>query len=110
MTVKGKRRKSEGELLNSHTFGHGLHVNATAIYLQEKKIQCLPVDQHYATGTNKAKKTTIWFRSPERVEKWRQNTSMLELEEWTIKINENHGRSANPSADGQDNETETAVS
>jgi hypothetical protein len=94
MSVKGQRRKSEGELVNNHTFGIGVHVNPTAIYLQEKGIQCLPADQHYATGFNKAKKTTIWFRSPERVEKWRQNTSMLELKEWTIKI-ENHGRSAN---------------
>lgn len=95
MSVKGYKRKPEGELVNNHTFGIGVHVNPTAQYLQEKGIQCLPADQHYATGTHKAKKTTIWFRTKERVEKWRQNTSMLELEEWTIQINENYGRSTN---------------
>ena len=93
MSVKGARRKSEGELVNNHTFGLGIHANVTAQILKEKGIQCLPADQHYATAYNMAKKTTIWFLTPQKVEKWRQKNSMLELEDWTIKINENYGRS-----------------
>ena len=92
MSIKGARRKSEGELVGNHTFGLGIHANVTAQILKEKGIQCLPADQHYATATNKKKKTTKWFLTPERVEKWRQNTSMLELEEWEIKINESYER------------------
>jgi len=95
MSVKGYKRKPEGELVCNHTFGIGVHVNPTAQYLQEKGIQCIPADQHYATATHYGKKVQFWFRTPDRLDLWKKNTSMLDLEKWNIQINENYGRSTN---------------
>ena len=94
MSVRGHKRKSEGELVNNHTFGLGVHVNVTKQQLEEKGIHSPSKWKHYATATHYEKKVQFWFRTPERLELWRKNTSMLELEKWTIQII-NHGRSTN---------------
>lgn len=88
-------RKPEGELVNNHTFGIGVHVNPTAQYMEEKGIHSPAKWKHYATATNYKAKTQLWFKTPERLEMWRKTTLEIQLQDWTIKINETHGRSAN---------------